>query len=101
MALLQAARASIGPKRTGEMIGYSAPVVIAVCDGTYPANPARVREAVEAHLGAATVPCPVLGDLALTECRRYRTAEFSPSNPVRARLYRTCPRCPFNPASKP
>lgn len=99
LSVLRAARAAHGPTHVGKLIGYSAAVVIGVCEGTYAASTSRVEEAVRATLMASEVHCPVLGAIPLRTCRQTRTAPFSAASPIRVRLWRTCPTCPLNPAS--
>lgn len=99
LAVLRAARAAHGPTHVGKVIGYSAAVVIGVCEGTYAASTHRVEEAVRATLMASEVPCPVLGAIPLQTCRKTRAQPFSAASPTRVRLWRTCPTCPHNPAS--
>ena len=99
ITLLRSARAAHGPTAVGRTIGYSASVVIDVCEGRYKADTGRVEEAVLATLGRAEVECPVLGTIGLDACRRHRAAPFSASNPLRVRLWTACKTCPNNPAS--
>jgi hypothetical protein len=47
---------------------------------------------------AATVPCPVLGDIPSQDCQdwRKRSRQFVPSNAQRVTMFRACRRCPRN-----
>lgn len=101
VTLLRAAREEHGPTAVGRTIGYSASVVIDVCEGRYKADPGRVKEAVMATIGAAEVTCPVLGVIGLDACRKHRKAPFSATNPLRVRLWKACRSCPNNPDAQP
>lgn len=95
--LVERACAEHGPTKVGLLLGYSPATVIGVRDGTYAAQPDRVRQAVLERLGAGTVACPVLGEITLARCGELRRAPFSTSNPQRVRLFRACQTCPNNP----
>lgn len=75
-------------------IGYSAAVVSQVLKGSYKGDEARVQQAVEGALMGLTVDCPVLGEIPRHVCLEYQKREFAATNPVRVRLYHTCPTCP-------
>ncbi|WP_142850831.1 transcriptional regulator [Telmatospirillum sp. J64-1] len=76
--------------RTAKRIGYSGAVVSHVLKNVYPGDIAKVELAVRGALMAATVNCPVLGDLPTNECLEHQRRKFAATNHVRVRLYRSC-----------
>ena len=50
----------------------------------------NVRKAVEGAFQAATVRCPVVGDIASHACLEHQRAPYASTNPIRVRLYRAC-----------
>lgn len=80
----------INQKQTGFLIGYTAPVVNAVLKNKYKAGLKGVQTAVEGALMAATVDCPVVGELAANICLKYQKRRFAATNPERVKLYRAC-----------
>lgn len=52
--------------------------------------------AVRARMMGETLPCPVLGDIALDRCRALRRDRSRPMGPVQRQLRATCPTCTFN-----
>ncbi|WP_322521186.1 XRE family transcriptional regulator [Guyparkeria halophila] len=77
-------------RAVADAIGYSPAVISQALKGRYQGNTDRVRSAVMGAFAGATVACPVLGDLPQQDCLRHQRAPFSPTNPMRVRLYRAC-----------
>ena len=100
VALVRAAYEADGPAATARRLGVSPSMVTAVARGYYAHSLDTIRRAALEALTATTVGCPVLGELALAECRRHREAPFRASNPLAARLWRACRSCPHNPSAE-
>jgi hypothetical protein len=64
----------------------------------YGASTANLEERVRGLLMAATVDCPVLGDLSTVACQDWRekARTFVPTNAHRARMFHACNACPLN-----
>lgn len=88
--VLRAACAASSQSAVAARIGYSAGAVSAVLSGTYNGNLERVQQAVEGALMASTVDCPVIGDLPRQRCVEHQRTPFTPTNPMRVRLYHAC-----------
>ena len=56
----------------------------------------RIESRVRGELMAATVACPVLGDISTRDCLDHHTRKFAATNPQRRMLARACPECPHN-----
>ena len=87
-------------RQVAQELGYSTSVIYQVLKGTYQGNLDRVRQRVEATYRQGEVPCPVLGLISTIRCATERRRPFAATNPLRVRLYRTCPTCPYNPDRK-
>jgi hypothetical protein len=70
---------------------YSAATVNCVLGKTYGADLAVIEEAVRSALMAATVDCPVVGEMPISACRNHQRAGWSPRN---AMIRDACPTCP-------
>ena len=77
-------------KQTAYRIGYSPPVVNQVLKRTYKGNLKRVQTAVEGALMAATVDCPVVGEIGADKCLQIQRQALAPTNPERVKLWRAC-----------
>lgn len=71
-------------------IRYSAATVSHVLKAAYKGDITAVEQAVRGVLMAATVNCPVVGDLATDLCLRHQRASWAPHNPQRIQFYRAC-----------
>lgn len=91
--LLQQMVEKLGLAEVAERIGYNKSAVCHVVKGSYKGNPARLLKAVEEKFSEEAVLCPVLGEIALYRCVEERNRPFAPTNPLRVRLARTCPKC--------
>ncbi len=92
LALLQKQVAEKGLRPVADALKYSHTAIYRVMHGQYPAPDKILNRVVEVY-GGLTVECPVMGATALWRCANEREKDFAYSNPVRARLYRTCPTC--------
>ncbi|CUW41104.1 putative transcriptional regulator [Magnetospirillum sp. XM-1] len=77
-------------KRAATLVQYSPATVSYVLSNTYRGDLAKVEQVVRGRLMAATVACPLVGDLATDLCMRHQSAEWSPHNPQRIAFYRAC-----------
>lgn len=77
-------------KATGARIGYSAGVVNAVLKRAYKGDYSAVEQSVRGALMAATVNCPVLGELTTDRCLQQQRQPFAAHNPQRIALWRAC-----------
>lgn len=83
-------------RQAAEAIGYSASAVSTVLRARYPGDVGRVESAVRGAFMAATVDCPVLGEIPTTRCLHEQVQPYAATNHVRVRLYRACPSCRHN-----
>jgi len=88
-------------RSTAQRIGYSPSVGSQILSKSYNGRLDKVEAAVRGAFMGTTVPCPVLGDLAVDKCLYHQARAFAPTNPTRVRLSRTCPTCPHFKKSKP
>lgn len=77
-------------------LGYSPAVVNRVLRAAYAGRYDTVEQAVTGALMAATVDCPVLGELPSHQCLEIQRRPFAATNAQRVRLYRACRSCPNN-----
>ncbi|MDA8230375.1 MAG: transcriptional regulator [Magnetospirillum sp.] len=71
-------------------IGYSAAAVSFVINAKYTGDLTAVEQAVRGALMAATVACPLVGELATDACLAHQRAAWAPHNPQRIAFYRAC-----------
>ncbi|MGB1762993.1 hypothetical protein [Alloalcanivorax xenomutans] len=76
--------------KTAVRIGYSHAVVSTVLGKCYRGDYTAVEQAVKGALMNAKVWCPVAGELAAHQCSEYQRAPFTPTNPIRVRMFRAC-----------
>lgn len=78
-------------------IDYSSAAVSQVINGKYSGDLTAIEQAVRGVLMAATVDCPVVGELASDACLAHQKASWSPHNPQRIAFYRACRQgCPHS-----
>ncbi len=87
-------------RQVAHELGYSTATIYQVLKGSYQGNLERIRRRVEAIYRVDEVPCPVLGLISTIRCAHERRRPFAATNPIRVRLFRTCPTCPYNPDRK-
>mgnify|MGYP000860166400 CR=1 FL=1 len=75
-------------------LGVSTTMVSQALSGRYPSSLTTLERRVRGTLLAATVNCPVLGQISERRCEDEQRRPFSISNPTRVRLYVTCRKCP-------
>lgn len=80
----------IGQPATGRRIDYSAATVSQVISNTYRGDLRRVEQMVLGALMAATVNCPVKGEMARNVCLKWQDKPFATSSSDRARMYHAC-----------
>lgn len=89
---LRATCAAHGQDAVAQRIGYSAPAICQVLAGKYRASTAKIEAAYRGAYMAATVDCPVLGDIATDRC--VRSQRSTAADPVSRALRLACPVCP-------
>ncbi|TQV63938.1 MAG: helix-turn-helix transcriptional regulator [Halothiobacillaceae bacterium] len=94
--MLREACAASSQKAVASRIGYSPATISQVLSGTYKGDMTRVQAAVEGALMQAVVECPVMGTLERHRCIEHQRSAFTPTNPMRVRLYKACRTCPNN-----
>lgn len=94
VAALAEACEGASQNRVAEQVGYSAAVISQVLKRSYRGDYAAVERRVRAALMGETVVCPVLGEIAATDCHRHQSRPFATTNPLRVRLWRACRSCP-------
>lgn len=71
-------------------IGYSRSAISTVINGKYSGDVRRVEEMVRGALMAATVDCPVLGDIGRDRCLNEQEQPFRATSNFRVRLFHAC-----------
>ena len=74
-------------------IGYSRSAISTVINGKYTGDVARVEDMVRGALMAATVECPVLGDMARNVCMDWQKRPYSDASALHIRMNRACRSC--------
>ena len=82
--------------KVARMLGYSPATVSQILSGNYQGSLDKVLAKVEEVFGTRTVCCPVLGEVRIGRCMNERRSPFSAANPMKVRLYRSCPECENN-----
>lgn len=77
-------------KAAARRLGYSPATVSLVLANTYGGDLTKVEQAVRGAFMAATVACPVVGDLAADTCLNHQKAPWAPHNPQRIAFFRAC-----------
>ncbi|MBX3580799.1 MAG: transcriptional regulator [Rhizobiaceae bacterium] len=78
-------------------IGYSRSAISNVLAGKYTGDTARVAEMVRGALMAATVECPILGEIGRDRCLQEQKEPFRATSRHRAQLFHACRGgCPFS-----
>ncbi|MER8814363.1 MULTISPECIES: transcriptional regulator [unclassified Mesorhizobium] len=78
----------------GQRIGYSRSAVSTIISGKYLGDVARVEQMVRGALMAATVECPVLGEIGRDRCLTEQKEPFRATSRHRAQLFHACKTCP-------
>ena len=84
-----------------DRMGYSPSVGSQVLSNTYKGRLDKIAGAVRGAFMGSTVPCPVLGELAVDRCLYHQGRKLAVTNPTRVLLSRTCPTCPHFKKAKP
>jgi len=71
-------------------IGYSRSAISTVINNKYAGDLDRVAEMVRGALMAATVDCPVLGEIGRDRCLNEQNEPFRATSAYRAQLYHAC-----------
>ena len=98
MDLLRRAIAETSQADVARRIGRSAAAINQIIKGSYSGNPEAILELVAAEYGNDVVDCPVMGEVALSQCLESRNRPFSAANPTRVKLYKACRACAHNPS---
>lgn len=82
--------------KVGRRLGVSASLVSQTISRKYPGDMTRIRELAQGEYERATVPCPVLGEIAPLACRRWqaKAERLRTGNNQNARMFRACRICP-------
>lgn len=86
-------------KSLGELagiVGYSKTALSQILTNKYPGNLGRIGLAIETHLAGATVICPLLGEILVSECDANQAREFSAASSARVALWKACRKCEHN-----
>ncbi len=75
-------------------ITYSPPTVSQVISNTYRGDLARLEAAVSGIYLAATVDCPVLGEMARNVCLEWQERPYTDASALHIRMHRACKTCP-------
>jgi hypothetical protein len=71
-------------------LGVSAALVNQVLRGKYKGSLANIEQRVRGELMAATVGCPILGEISSRRCLDEQARPFAATNPTRVALYHEC-----------
>lgn len=88
--VLRGACAASSQRKIALQLGYDHAVIGRVLAGTYRGSLDQVRAAVERHLLADTIECPVLGAISRARCLAQQRKPFSAANPTAVQIYRAC-----------
>ena len=89
---------ALGQAEVARRMGCSPATVSLLRRGRYPeAAEGKWHQRFLDAFDEARVDCPVLGEIDRRTCAAHRSRPFAATNPVRVRLYRTCPTCPHHP----
>lgn len=80
----------IGQPATAKRIDYSAATVSQVISNSYRGDLRRVEQMVLGALMAATVLCPVKGEMARNVCLKWQDKPFAATSADRTRMYHAC-----------
>ncbi len=78
-------------------LGVSEGTVSNALKGRYIGNVDKLAERIRGELLAATVACPVLGEITSRICQDERNKPLHAANPLRVQLWRACQSCVHNP----
>lgn len=93
LALLKRKVSELGQAHVARTLGYSPSALSQVLSGKYQGDMTNMLTRVDEVYGGSTVDCPVLGEIPLGKCAEHRKRPFAATNPIRVRLYSTCPTC--------
>lgn len=77
-------------RKVAVRLGYSAGTINGILKNKWPASTAAIEQAVREAYMAATVICPVLGQIDAEVCRYHQGKPYANTNSLRVRLYRAC-----------
>lgn len=80
--------------KVAKRLGVSATVVNQALQNAYTGRLDRLEQRVRGELLRETVQCPVLGEITKRECLDHQSRPYEATNPMRVKLFQTCPRCP-------
>jgi hypothetical protein len=75
-------------------LGISSAVVNQVLGCSYKGRLDRFEERVRGELMNEKVLCPVLGQISKRDCLDHQGRKYRATNPLRVKLFQTCPTCP-------
>lgn len=81
-------------------LGRSKTLVSLTVNGRYTRDLRAVEQTVRGVLMAATVNCPVVGELSTDQCLQHQQARGASHNPQRVMFNRACPHCEHANANK-
>lgn len=100
LGALRALCATTTQAAVARRLGVSEGTISNALKGRYIGNVDKLAERIRGELLAATVICPVLGEITSRICQDERGKPFHAANPLRVQLWRTCQSCPHNPKTK-
>lgn len=71
-------------------LGYSPATISQVLSNTYRGDVGRIQEMVSGRYMAATVDCPVLGELGRNACLEWQAKPYAATSSHRVQMYRAC-----------
>ena len=79
--------------KIAKKIEYSSATISLVLKGEYKGNNENIQKAVEKHLMAVTVICPILGEISKIICEKQRDKPFSSASRQSVELFKACREC--------
>lgn len=71
-------------------LAYSAATISQILSNNYRGDVGRVKEMVSGRYMAATVDCPMLGELGRNTCLDWQKKPYAPTSSHRVQMYRAC-----------
>lgn len=80
--------------KVAQRLGISSAVVNQAIGNSYKGRLDRIESRVRGELMREVVACPVLGEISTRDCLDHQGRKFGATNPLRVKLFQTCPTCP-------
>ncbi len=95
-ALAQACDELESQAQAASRIGYSATAVNQILKNKYPGSLPKVEQKVRVVLMSDRINCPVLGEIASSQCMEAQGRSFSAASAQSVQLWKACQACGHN-----